>query len=129
MLFVAHDEERAGFLMAALAGKEVLRHRLDDLPLQRARILCLVHQYVGNPVIELVAHPRADAVTAKKVVGPRNQVVEVEPSPAVLQMAVFGQHRLDNDEQRLARLQHFQRAQTMILLHHQQTFLCQQFGL
>jgi hypothetical protein len=82
LLLIADGEDST--LRSALDGTrigarcELLRQRLYDLPLRRARILCLIDQDVIEAAVELVEYPRRGIATLQETRGAGDEIVVIE---------------------------------------------------
>jgi hypothetical protein len=85
--------------MGTLAGQELLRQPLDDLPLGRARVLRLVHQHMVQAFVELEEHPFLAAGRGEQAAGVLDQVVEIEQRAAALQLLVLADHGMAQAEE------------------------------
>ncbi len=61
-----------------LTRERILRQRLDNAPLDGARILCFINEDVVDPLVQLVVNPCANAFTCQKLSCAGNQIFEIK---------------------------------------------------
>ncbi len=106
LLFIADGEHGPDAVALAAAGEELARQRLDQLPLNGARVLRFVDQDMVDAAIELVKDPlglagnRCAERSAEQVGGALYQILEVERGAARLGAGVAILHGVRQHEQR-----------------------------
>jgi len=95
LLLVPHDEQAArqgaAGPRAPGPGEELSGQLVQDRPLRRRGVLRLVHQHVGQLLVELVEHPGGHAGLAGQLKGAVDEVPEVELARLLLLDLVGGQ--------------------------------------
>ena len=98
LLLVADGKDGAQCRPGAVTGEEILRQRLDDAPLDRARILRLVHENVIDALIQLVVNPGADILLGQKIGRAGDEVFEIELAASLLQLFVVAVQPVGENE-------------------------------
>ena len=111
LLDVADGEQRPRPLDRALAGEELVDQRIDRAPLLGIGVLQLVDEDVGDPGVELVAHPVAELAVLEQADRVLDEIVEVEQrAHALLGLVAIGD-RAEHVEQRVGALDQLGAAQ------------------
>ena len=78
---VTHHKDRTlHIITCARSGGEFARKAVDHAPLHGAGILCLVHQNVVDPAIQLEQHPRRHGWIGQKRTRFQDQIIEIQPA-------------------------------------------------
>ena len=94
LLVIADGEDRPVALRRPLPGEILAGQRADDVPLPLVGVLGLVDEDMVGLAVELVAHPVAHAGRQQQLLGPRDQIVEIDRARRPLGLGISERERL-----------------------------------